>query len=185
MQLIWNQQNNEKLFAIDESALFDKVKAKSKDANWILNFFETVIICVSVFVIYVSLRQAQGQVEWIDEYIMAAVMFFVGMFPFISRIRRKKNETHFEPSILGEVNKAISRIDHIISYCRSAVYWCLIPIGITRGGIFLYHGSYLLGVGYLVFCALIAVALRWELRKIHQPKRQDLEALKELILAEN
>lgn len=185
MQVIWNQQHNEKLFAINETALFDKVKEKSKDANWVLNFFEAVIICVSVLVIYISLRQAQSQAEWIDEYIMAAVMFFVGMFPFISRIRRKQNETQFEPSMLGEVNKAISRVDHIISYCRSAVYWCIIPIVITRGGIFLYHGSYLFGIGYFAFCTLIAIALQWERRGIHQPKKQDLEALKELITAEN
>ena len=47
MKVIWDSQNNEKLYAINESTLFEQIKRKGRSVARMLNFFDVMMFGVN------------------------------------------------------------------------------------------------------------------------------------------
>ncbi len=50
LQVIWNSQNHEKMYAINENVLHTYIKQKGKSINNLLNFFEFMLIGMNLAV---------------------------------------------------------------------------------------------------------------------------------------
>ncbi len=62
MQVLWNSQTQEKLFAINESALHDTIKRKGRKIDYLLQMVEWIMIVVNLGVgVFLLIRQPAGQ----------------------------------------------------------------------------------------------------------------------------
>ena len=79
MQIIWNNQNNEKLYAINENALYSQIKRKGQSIDRKLTIFEEMMIAVNLIVGIVLIVDAIRGNELAVQYILPAMylVYFV------------------------------------------------------------------------------------------------------------
>lgn len=101
-------------------------------------------------------------------------------------MRRRSREHGFEPSLLGDLNRALSQVDHHISLARRFQWWFLLPALLV------------LLLDLALFCdskpvwnwPVTAVGLavgtrlaRIDLQCVHLPNKSDLESLRTKLMA--
>jgi len=114
MKIIWDSQNEEKLYAINESALYAQIKRKGKSISRLLERFEMVMIGVNLLVgvgLVVMEFLNDGDLY---EYLLPVLYFVYAVVVFVWRYTRRQEDIHFEKSMLGELDKAIWQIDYLI-----------------------------------------------------------------------
>lgn len=184
MQIVWNSQKTEKLYAIDESALFKQIKKRGGKVGFLLNFFEGAMVFAGLIVVVTVLRQVLERGLDVMGIALGGVYLFVGLMGLFFRFDRGRRERAFDKSMMGELDRAIWRLDRVKFYGRTLLYWCLLPILVVVAGTFVWQEMYLAAVGYLVFIVAIYFGVKWEMRTFHQPNQDDLKSLKETLLAE-
>lgn len=180
---IWDKQNREPLYAIDENALHNRIRSKRIGANRLnnLNDFGLIFVAVVTAVILLIIRG-----ETMSDFIISGVLLLIAGYVFISRVGRIKKDQKFDRSMLGELNHALSCIDYEIHRASTFIWWFLIPIAIPITINFMVTGaSYLqwliVAVGYLLAISIT----QWEMRVRLNPKRRNLETLRLKILNEH
>src|SRR5699024_8526179 len=111
MKKIWDSQNEEPLYVIDEAALRRSIKSKTERANSKTNkndFGLTAIFIVTA-IIYSILSIVNGSPTIFDYLIVIFLLFIIG-YIWYSRIRRKKQEQAFGHTMLDDLNHAISSV---------------------------------------------------------------------------
>jgi len=97
LQKIWDSQNNQPLYAINEKALHNRIQSKMKRGRHITNFSELLLILVNLgagsFVLGVNLSLQRGNIFM---YILAAWMFATFVYILVSRVRRIKGDRRFD-----------------------------------------------------------------------------------------
>ena len=185
MQVIWNNQNNEKLYVINEEALHKQIKRKSRSTEKMLNFFEFMMIFVNLgmgtFLIFDAIRDNEALLG----YILPIAYLGFGIYGFIRRLTRRQQEVHFDETMVGELDKAIWRINHLLKQGDQVIYWYLIPLVLVFATVMILQGKLVWGIAFaLILPPATYYGMRWEARKWHLPKKRDLESLREMILAE-
>lgn len=71
LQVIWNNQNNEKMYVVNENALHGYIKRKAKSIQHTLNFFEFILIGVNFFVGIWLIVQSLDNNPWSEQLILA------------------------------------------------------------------------------------------------------------------
>lgn len=183
MKLIWDSQNNEPLFAINQEALNRKIQHKSKAVSRALDFVDVMMIVVNLvggMVLIIDTVQENGRPF---EYIVAVVYLAFFVYALYRRFARQQDVKEFDKTILGELNKAIWESDYLIKQSSSMVFWYLVPIVIAANvTVLLGYNSIWVSVLTLVILPLTYFGGRWEVRKCHLPKKRELEALREILL---
>ncbi len=184
LQKIWNSQTNEPLWVINENALQKRILAKKKQASHIANFSELLLIFVNagagIFVLGLNLFKRP---ESLVMYTMAAWMFSTALYIWASRIRRLKNETKFDRSMLGELKHAIEMATYQVRL-SGLMRWNIVPIGaLSLLGIWEGEKSIWIAVGILLFAALTYFAGGWE-HRIYLAKKREMESLQKKLLHE-
>lgn len=184
MQIIWNEQNNEKMFAINEAALHKYIKAKSQSVNHLMQFAEWVMIIANLLVVVVLTWDAANDNGPIYQYVISGLYLVYGVVALIRRFRRQKAETFFKPTMLGEVDKAIWQVNYLIEQSRSIVYWYILPLAFVVSASFIFAGKFV----WAIFVLLILIPAgilgpRWEINKAYMPKKRALENLRQTLLA--
>lgn len=183
MQVIWNNQNNEKLYAINESAMYASIQRKGNSINFWIGFAEYMMIGVNIVIgIYLFydmiIENEQGFGFVIP--VMYVAYSILGIF---FRLRRRKNLVKFEETMLGELDKAIWQANYIIRQGHALLYWYLAPLSIVAFLKFILDGDFLWGAAMLLLLPLTYYGMRWEYSKWHGPKKRELESLRETILS--
>lgn len=184
MQVIWNSQEQEKQYVINESVLHKFIQDKSRSVNRLIGKSELFMIGVNLLVGLFLLADTIIDKEAPFQYVLPVVYLLYSVIVGVSRIKRRQAEEKFEPSIVGELDKAIWQITGFIKQSRSIFVWYLLPL------LSLAFVSILLDSG-AVWSLILVVALipatyfgsRWEVNKYYVPKKQELETLREKILA--
>lgn len=183
MKLIWDSQNNEPLYAINQEALNRKVQHKSKSVTRMLDFTDVMMIVVNLvggIVLIVDTVQENGRPF---EYMVAVVYLAFFMYALYRRFVRQQEVKEFAETILGELNKAIWESEYLIKQSSSMVFWYLVPITIVVNvTVFLNANSIWVSVLTLIILPLAYFGGRWEVRKYHLPKKRELESLREILL---
>lgn len=180
---IWDNQNSEPLYAINEEALHNRIRSKRKGANRLnnINDFGLITVAVVTAVILTIIRDGV-----ITDYLISGVLLLIAGYVYISRIRRINKDQQFDRSMLGELNHAIANIDFEIHRARNFIWWFLIPIAIPITINFMYTGAnYLQWLTVAVAYMLAISVTQWEMKKRLTPKRRHLETLRLKILQEN
>ena len=185
MKKIWDSQNNQPMFVIDERTLHQQVERKVKTTKRSANMMETGLITINVFVIiYLIIDALIDNAGWY-QYLTVGAVILVSIYVATGRIRRKKKEKRFDQTLLGSLESAISDIDYLIKRGKTFVWWYILPFAITTA-ISLYYNTRTAWVwlGITVLFAFASWLPKWEIRKCHLPKKRALESLRKTLTQE-
>ncbi len=185
LQVLWSNQNNEKMYAINEDALHNYIKQKGQSINHLLSFFEFVLIGANllggVWLVIASLDKNKPS----PQSILAAFYLAFVVYGLIRSLARHKEEKPFDHTLLGELDKAIWRIDYLMQQSRNVIIWYLLPLTFIIGVMSLFNARLLPAFGLLLLMAPASYfAHRWEFNKFHLPKKHNLEILREKLTAQ-
>jgi hypothetical protein len=179
MKKIWDSQNNEPLYGINEKALHNRILSKKKQARHITNISELLSIIAytgtGCVVIAVNLFNQSGSILM---YILSAWMLTSALYLLVSRIRRINGKHRFNRSMRGDLTHAISMATYQVRLSQ-LVRWNIFPIGILTLLVVWDSGKSLwVAVGILIFFLLTNYASGWE-HGIYKARKRELEVLQE------
>ena len=128
MKKIWDAQNNQPLYVIDEKALQNRLQRKRTSffvniADWILII--SYLACVSLLVGVNSFRPRAN----VFLFLVAAWMLAIVVYLVVIRIRRIKGGRRFDRSIHGDLDHAIYLINYQMRIAQ-VLNWNLLPVGV-------------------------------------------------------
>lgn len=177
MKKVWDSQNNEPIYGINESALHNRILSKKQKGIHITNVSELLLIVVNIsagfFILVINLFRQGANVFM---YLLSAWMICVALVLLYSRIRRMKESDRFDRSMRGDLSHAISIATYQVHISR-LMRWNILPIGIlTILGVWSSGKSVWLALGMLVFFILTNYLSGWE-HNIYASRKRELEAL--------
>ena len=180
LQVIWNSQNNETMYAINEDALYKYVKQKGKSIGGMVNLFEFILIGVNLLVGVWLTIEALDNNNTSTQSILAVFYLAFAVFGFIRRLMRRSEEKPFNLTIVGELDKAIWRVDYLMRQGKNAIIWYLIPLAVIFGVMSFIDTKRLLWAFGLMVVTIVATyfATQWENKKFHLPNKRNLETLR-------
>jgi hypothetical protein len=176
---IWDAQNNQPLYAIDEKTLHKRVQSKMKGALRYANISEWMIIIAyfSAGGLLIVLDSLQHRVN-IFMYIEAAWMLATVVYVLAHRCRRISANRRFDRSIHGDLDHAISIATYHLRLAR-IMNWNLLPLGALmfftgwEAGKLLKIGAVILVAYSLAFYAGVKG------NRVNIRRRRELQVLKE------
>jgi positive regulator of sigma E activity len=184
LQVIWNNQNNEKMYAINENALNNYIRKKGKSIGRMLNVFEFILIAVNLFVgIWLTIESMDNN-PWSNQLILAVFYLAFAVYGLIRRFMRRNDERPFATTVVGELDKAIWRIDYLMQRSRNTIFWYLLPLVVIFAVMSVFDNRLIWVTGMLLFVTVGTYFTdRWEFNKFHLPNKHNLEALREKLTA--
>jgi hypothetical protein len=178
MKKIWDAQNNELFYGINEKALHNCILSKKKQVYHIANISEWLCIIVNgvggCFILGVYLFKQSGNIFM---YILAAWMFGSALYLVVTRMRRIKGYHLFDRSMHGDLDHAISMATYQVRLSL-IMRWNALPIALlTLAGILDSGKSIWLAIGILIFFVLTNYAAGWE-HNSYKARKRELEILK-------
>lgn len=186
LQVIWNNENHEKMYVIDENALHSYIRRRGRSIQHILNFFEFILIGLNLAVgIWLTIESLDNH-NPSTQSIMAVFYLGFGIFSFIRRLIRRNEEKPFDQTVLGELDKAIWRVDYLMRQGKNVIIWYLLPLALILGVMSFFDTKRLLWAFgmMLIVTAATYYAYRWENRKFHLPNKHNLETLRGKLTAQ-
>jgi len=183
MKKIWDEQNNENIYAINESELHRRVIRKKNRVKRMINKFE--LTCLIAMICCALLATTMGILhnQW---YKLgdALIFFMVAGYIYKSRRDRIKYEGQSNLSLLEDIEQAIRSIDYHAKRHKYFILWYMLPIFLTIivNAAFSYSKPWWLWVAFLALFAFAYWAIKIELRCRILPKKEDLLNLRSLLL---
>ncbi|MGH8021629.1 MAG: hypothetical protein ACREIA_25765 [Opitutaceae bacterium] len=151
MKIIWDSQNREPLYAVNEVALYASVRRKNRRFRRRV-FWRDVrevgigLLAGSGFLVFGSmlafwdenqLRSLLGsevEVSRWDALIMliaSALALLFALHHLIGRMRQDRRERQFESSLRGDIDRTLAQTDYQIRVARAIFWWDVIPTGLA------------------------------------------------------
>lgn len=184
MKKIWDSQNNESFYGINERALHNRILSKRNRGSRITNFSELLAISANLGAgcfIVVSNFLKQG--ENIFMYLLSAWMFITAVVALVSRVRRIRGSRRFDRSMLGDLEHAISMSVYQVRFSK-LMRWNILPIGVFTILAVVESGKSLwTAAAILVFFFLVTYASGWE-HRFYIGRKLELEKLQSKLVNE-
>ena len=177
LQQIWDLQNNQPMYAINEKALHNRILSKKKQTYHITNVSELLLIMVNIGAGCIILgMNFYGQPGSIFMYLLSAWMFGTALYVLVSRIRRIQGDRRFDRSVRGDLHHAISVATYQLSLSQ-IMRWNILPIGsLVLLGIWGGGKSVWVAVLTVIAFSLAYHAGAWE-HSIYKARKRELEIL--------
>lgn len=183
IKVIWDSQNEEKLYALNESALYKQIRREGKSICRWLQHFEMLMIGVNVLVAVILAAVEFLNGDDLYGYLLPGVYLAYAVLATIWRQTRRQKDSLFEQTMMGELNKTIWQANYLIERSRGLIWWYLLPLIILIAGQMLYKGQPLFTLAFiLVMGGASILAARWEIKKKYLPQKQFLESLRATLL---
>lgn len=186
MKKIWDTQNDEHLYAINEEALHQHIKSKKYRAERLNNINDFGLIAVGIITAIVySFLSIVNETPTLYDYLIVVAMLCITGYVWYGRIRRRKQKRNFAHTILGDLDHAIANVNYEVNRSKNMVWWFVLPLAIlvllnmSQENIPLWKW---IGIGAMF--VLSALLVRWELNSCHKPKKQQLMVLKKKLTQE-
>lgn len=129
MKKIWDAQNNQPLYVIDEKALHNRIRSKMNTVLRLTNMsaWLLIIIYLGTGSILLGLNPFKRGAN-IFIQLEAALMFAAVVYLVVNHIRRIKASRRFDRSIQGDLNHAISLASYQMRISQ-IIRWSLLPMG--------------------------------------------------------
>lgn len=151
MKMIWDSQNQEPLYAMNEAALHGIVQRKNQEWTRCLSCCFAAEITVGfvcgVLMLVCAGALALGDPAWLATLswmkiaasrwdilaLLAAggIWFYYSAYMFLARKRQERCVQVFDSSLRGDLERAIARTDFQIALARSIVWWGLVPVWVA------------------------------------------------------
>ncbi|GAB4239520.1 MAG: hypothetical protein Tsb0034_15600 [Ekhidna sp.] len=183
LQKIWDEQKGETMYAINESALYKRIQSKKRAESRKINTVEISLMIINSIVGIILFYGAIVDDEPFWDISFGVVMLITVVFLAFFRWKRKKKENTFDRTMLGELDHAISNAQSTIQIATIMVLYYFIPVGIFSVIKMIVQGASL--EKWLLIIASYTLAfllVRWEKRKCHIPRRENLVKLKRKLM---
>ena len=179
MKKVWDAQNNEPIYGINEKALHNRILKKKNQAQHTTNLSELFSIIAytfsGCFIIALNLMNKSNNVFM---YILSAWILCMALYSLVSRMRRVNRGQQFDRSMRGDLEYAISMATYQVHFSRLA-RWSILPMGLLiLLAVWDSGKSTWLLVGIVIFLVLANYASGWE-HNFYKKKKRELEILKE------
>ncbi|MEM9931846.1 MAG: hypothetical protein AAF840_18790 [Bacteroidota bacterium] len=177
-QATWTQEKQEDMYTINQSALYQSIRAKKASAHHFSEMVEKVILSVN-FLIGVGLlllTLIKGKDSWASYSIIVIMLAMAGYVLYV-RLQRLRASGTFDRSLTGDLDQAISDTRHRVRISKMGLLY--IPVIALFSILAVWSEGkplWLVGLIALFFVGAF-LAGRWEHRNWHQGR---LEALKDL-----
>lgn len=129
LQKIWDKQNNEPMYAINQDALHKRIKSNKKKASFASNLNEIGLVLIAVVTsTFLFVRNFES--TSIFTFLPGIVLLLTAVYVLYRRSTRKKQEQQFDRSMLGDLDHAIANVEFEIKRARTFIWWYLVPIAI-------------------------------------------------------
>ena len=185
MQVIWDTQKERRMVVLDLDALHTIVKRKARRIELGVNAMEIGMILISVATAAILAAKPIHQGTGEEKYFEAGLLLLVGAWILVGRLRRRNREQDRDPSLLGDLDRALSQVDYHISRAKTFPVWFMLPSSLILLVSFVRTHetkSPWIWVGSLAAFALSIFLVRLELRCTHLPRKRELEALRSKLL---
>ncbi len=181
MKVIWNTQDERPMYAVDERTLHTAIRRRSRSFRGIITASHLAIMLTS-FVLGV-LFLAEPLATGASHHRMAsgAILLLLGAAQSAALLRKRRGESRFAQSLLGDLDRAIWRVDEAIAWARALRRWYIPPFIAAVTIDVAFRTSLQSVLLWLLVLAILVVASRsieWELRSWHVPLKRRLEALR-------
>ena len=190
IQIIWDSQKSTRIYTIDEEALGRNIKSKSFKFDMQILVRDLVGSAVMLFFGVFSFFNgafsypAKYETSWQDYWyllLVSACFLFAAGYLWYGNVKARKKEASFEPTIHGNLKRAIWKTERQIKLINNEIWWCLLPVAIAAS-VFIYNTSsdIPLWSRYVIFITVAAGAYwidRWWVRKMYIPKKKEYESL--------
>lgn len=185
LKKIWDTQNNRPMYAIDESALHARIRAKQTRATRKRDFAEYgSLVAIAATCVVLLLRHNGGIYDTLE----ILIMFLIGVYVAARRIRRIRRGRPSDRSMLGDLEHAIATTRDHIAFSNTFVWWFMAPTVVIVGLGMMENIS---GKPWWMW-AMIAPAfvlgwwiIRREVVRVHLPRKRAMEALRAELLKED
>ncbi|NJM25441.1 MAG: hypothetical protein HC859_08080 [Bacteroidia bacterium] len=111
-------------------------------------------------------------------YLLAAWMFASGAYVLYARIKRMRDNRHFDRTMRGDLGHALALATYQVRFSQ-LMRWNILPMALTILLSVWENGkSWWMAVGLAIFFALAAYASGWE-HSIYKSRKKELEGLKQ------
>ncbi len=184
MKKIWDAQNNEHLYAIDEYTLHSRVIKNRTKVKKMANISEwgMLVIMLALALAMIIEGILDNELYQLPE---GALLFVVVGYIYRGRRKRLKYEGQTDRTLLGDLEQAIRMINFHIKRQKNFFWWFIMPLVGTNIIHFVYtfNGKpwwlWPLGIVFFVYSYL---AVEKELRDKIIPQKEELESLKNLLV---
>lgn len=178
MKKIWDSQNNQSLFILDEAAMNHRITEKKKAASHITNFSEMLLIGVNgtagIFLLVMNLFSDRISL-WLNA--MAGWTIITAVYVLVNRIKRISRQNIFDRSMLGDLDYAISMARYQVRL-SGLMRWNIIPVGACLVfSVWETGKSVWIAVVTLVLLGVVHFASGWE-HNYYVRRRRELEVLR-------
>ncbi|MEM9897526.1 MAG: hypothetical protein AAF789_14285 [Bacteroidota bacterium] len=181
IQHIWDQQNGERMFAINESELKRQISQKKHNINRKINWLEISLILINSACALIFAYNAVFKGENWDIFPAIFMLFSIG-FLLMLRKRRLRQEQTFDRSMLGELDHAIANSQSLLCISSTMITYYLFPIACYSIISMAYQQASFEKWGIVLGLFVLAFFLiRLEKKHIHQPRKKRLIALRKKI----
>ncbi len=185
MKKIWDEQNNENVYAINESELHRRVVRNKKRVRRMVNKFELTLL---IAMIVLGLLTAHMGIIHDQSYRFANafIFFMIAAYIYKSRTDRIKYEGLSNLSLLEDLEQSIRSIDYHAKRQKYFWLWYMLPIfsTIVIRSAFSHAKPWWLWVVFLAIFGFAYWAVNKELSCRILPKKEDLLHLRSLLLSD-
>ncbi|HEU5165809.1 MAG TPA: hypothetical protein VFU29_09740 [Chitinophagaceae bacterium] len=177
LRKIWDTQNNQLLYAINEKAINNLILSKKKQAHHITNISELLLIFVNIgsgiLILALNVFKQSGNISL---YVLSAWMLGSALYILVRRIQRIKGNQQFDRTVSGDLSYAISEASYQVGISQ-IMRWNILPVAtLTFLGLWEGGKSIWIAIIVLLFFALTFYAGGWE-HNIYKKKKRELEIL--------
>lgn len=207
MKKIWDSQNQEPLYAMNEAALHSIVQRKNEEWNRCLaRCFGLEIgvglFCAVLMLVY-GLILASGNQSWVIKpwksgivpsgwhylglFVAGLIWFYYAAYMYRARKRQQRRVELFDSSLQGDLDRALSQTEFEMTMIRDNAWRGLAPVWVAAllWMVVLFHlkGASLLTYVMVIAAAFVLLAIvlarkQRLIKKRYLPRQRELESLR-------
>lgn len=186
LKVIWDRQNEEKLYALNENVLYQQIKRKRKSISRLLLRSEVGVIGINLLVAIILVFAAYLNNSGPDEYLLASIFLAYAVFGIVLRQKRVQTDADvsFDRNIMGELDKAIWQINYLVKHSHQQIRWYMLPLTAIIAGKLLYDGLPLAALAVILVMGGAGVGTQWwQIYKKYLPQKESLVLLRTTLIS--
>jgi hypothetical protein len=183
MKKIWDEQNNENIYAINESELHRRVIRKKNRVKRMINKFELTLLIAMIICGLLTTFMGILHNQWY-KLTNALIFFTIAGYIYKSRQDRIKYEGQSNLSLLDDLEQTLRSLDYHAKRQKYFVLWYMLPVFLTIiiSSAFSHSIPWWLWIIFVVVFGFAYWLVKKELQCKILPKKEDLLNLRSLLL---
>ncbi|MBO3698264.1 hypothetical protein [Roseivirga sp. E12] len=184
MKKIWDAQNGQAMYAIDETALHNRVIKKKNKARRTADLTEKIFIGANIVAAtMVAVPSILKDKYSISGILMVVLMYVTAGFILYIRNKRLRTQDNFDSSMIGDLDNAIATADYQVKFSKTSRFYLLSVVLLTLFSLIESGSPWWVIVLVVIFFTVTYMAARWEHRTFYVSQKKDIRAMRDKIIS--